>query len=116
MGRRDSGAAQKELLALRQAVPQHWEARLLAAALNGSVTDARALEAEDPADPRAAWALAAAAKKAGDGRAAADAQAALDALLKEPGAPARLAEFEALTRGRYAAPMRLHPVSSGRTP
>jgi hypothetical protein len=53
------------------------------------------LEAEAPADPRAAWVLVSAAGKAGDGRTATETHAALDALLKEPAAPARLAEFEA---------------------
>jgi Flp pilus assembly protein TadD len=112
--RQDEAAARQELALLRQAIPEHWEARLLAAYVNGTVDEARQIEAEDPADPRAALVLAAAAKKAGDGRAAADAQAALDSLLKEPGAPARLAEFEALAQGRYLAPQRLG-VTSGRT-
>ena len=62
---------------------------------------------QDPADPRAAWLEVAAAKAAGDAAAAAAAQAGLDGLLREPGAADRVAEFAALTRGRYAAPKRL---------
>ena len=118
LARKDPAAARKELAALRQAVPQHWEARLLAAYLGASVAEARQIESDDPADPRAVWVLLAAAKKSGDARAAAYAQGALDDLLKEPGAAARLAEFEALTQGRYVAPARLHKAgpTSGPAP
>jgi tetratricopeptide (TPR) repeat protein len=112
LGRNDPGAAQKELTALRQAIPQHWEARLLTAFLSGSVAEARALESEDPADPRAAWVLLQTAKKAGETETAAAAQTALEALMKEPGAGDRVAEFEVLTQGRYAPPKRLKQAAS----
>jgi hypothetical protein len=60
--------------------------------------------------------LALAAKKAGDAKTADDAQRSLDALLKEPGAAARLAEFEALTQGRYVPPKRLNDAQSKGNP
>jgi tetratricopeptide (TPR) repeat protein len=107
LGRNDPTAARAELAALSEAVPRHWEARLLAAHLDGSLSLARQLESEDPADPRAVRVLLTAARRSGDARTAAEAGAALDALLAEPGAAARLAEFEAATRGRYVAPARL---------
>lgn len=107
LARKDSPTALQELTALRQALPEHWEGRLLAAFVGGSMAEALGLEAEDPADPRVAWLLVSAATRAGDTRAASGAQASLDALIQEPGAAVRLAEFEAQTQGRYLAPARL---------
>ena|SRR4028119_1020031 len=47
------------------------------------------------------------AQHTGSQKQAAAAKEALDQLLKEPGAKARLAEFEAATRGEYKAPLRI---------
>ena len=89
------------------AIPAHWEARLLEAWLEASLPAARALEAEDPADPRAQCVLIHAARQAGDAPAAGAAERVLEQLKQEPGAATRLAEFEALTRGAYRPPARL---------
>jgi hypothetical protein len=100
------------LTALIETIPAHWEARLLRAWIGDNVAEARRLEAEDPADPRAAWVLLCAAQKSGDAETRTDAQQALNALLKEPGAARRLSEFKALTEGRFQPPARLESASS----
>ena len=92
----------------------HWEGRLLLAYLEatapgasaGSLDAAAALEAEDPADPRVQYVLWKGAAHVGAAAAAAAAKAILDRLLTEGGAPRRLAEFQAATRGEYLAPYR----------
>ena len=99
--------ARNELAQLIRAVPHHWEARLLDAWLSGSPTALRALEAEDPADPRLQWALRQAQERAGDKPAAAEAQRVLAQLMKAPGCAQRVEEFKALTEGRYRAPARV---------
>ena len=91
-----------ELAALVEAVPAHWEGKLLGAWLQATPAAAAACEAEDPGDPRVlavcAHATPAAAK---------DYTAELDALLKqEPGMQARLDQFLAATRGEYLPPAR----------
>lgn len=100
---------------LIEADPRHWEARLLKvwtdaatpAAREQALADCKALDAEDPADPRVQLLLLHCAKVTGDEALAERAQAALDRLMKEPGAAARLREFEAATRGHYKPPERL---------
>jgi len=104
-GKRD--AAGRELRALLDAQPDHFEAALLWAWLRAqdratvqeALGAARKLAAGDPADPRAAWVLLQCLRAAGAD--AADQEPALQALLKEAGAARRLEEFTDATRGRY---------------
>ncbi len=107
--------AKQALSALVEAIPQHWEARLLQAWINANrpkrqlsaLESAQALATEDPADPRIQFILLHGAQHTGEKELAVAAKEALDQLLKEPGAKARLAEFEAATRGEYKAPLRI---------
>ena len=100
-GKADEAARTLGQLTTKQ--PTHWQARLLHAWLladakaSGALAAARALVAEDPADPRAWWVL----RQAGG-----DAKA-LDDLLKEPGAKARLDEFIAATKGKIVPAERI---------
>ena len=106
--------AERQLRMLVGRRPAHWEGRLLLAHLAatapgasaGSLDAARAMEAEDPADPRVQYVLWKGAAHVGAAAAAAAAKAILDRLLTEGGAPRRLAEFQAATRGEYLAPCR----------
>jgi len=110
-------AAAEILRTLLAERPAHWEGKLLLAWLEGSGAAyqdgrprgdlARAMEAEDPADPRLAWVNWQSAERRGDATAAAAAKRTLDALLATPGAPRRLEEFQAATTGRYMPPARL---------
>ncbi len=107
--------AKQALSALIKAIPQHWEARLLQAWINtnspksqlSALESAQALANEDPADPRIRFILLSGDQHIGSQQLTAAAKEALDQLLKEPGAKARLAEFEAATRGEYKAPQRI---------
>ena len=111
----DRAAASRLLANLTAAQPDNWEARLLKAWVDSGIAatkrrafrDALALEAQDPADPRAKWVLVRCAKAAGDGHKAEQMNLALQKLLQEPGARRRLVEFQAATRGRYVHPARL---------
>ena len=107
--------AHRELTQLIKLQPHHWEARLLWA-WTGAQTDptrpaalkqAEALAAEDPADPRALRVLIECLKSSGRPAEAADQQRACRALLKEPGAERRVAEFIAATRGSYLPTRRI---------
>ena len=107
----DDAAARRELGLLLRDRPAHWEGRLLLAWLEATRTDGRAsadrarqMEQEDPADPRVQYVLAHA--PAGQDAAAEAARQLLAALLDTPGAPRRLAEFQAATRGEYMHPNR----------
>ncbi len=102
----DTRGAVKHLADLEQTIPAHWEARLLRARLAFDLPAAQALVAADPADPRAAATLLACAQSAGDEALARATRQALDALSQEPGAPRRLAEFNAAARGVYLPPAR----------
>jgi tetratricopeptide (TPR) repeat protein len=110
-----AAAAGEHLAGLIARRPGHWHARLLAAMVDAAdpATSRHALQRavslaeEDPADPRAAWALRQAATAAGDARRAAEAKDALDKLLAEAGAQRRLDEFVAATKGRYVPAMRM---------
>jgi len=114
----DTAGAAQMLGKLVRADPRNWEGRLLKAYLEAhlhaarrqALTDALALGAEDPADPRAQFVLAHCARAAGDENLAAQAETALEQLMKEPGAETRLKEFEAATRGEYKPPKRLQPA------
>jgi len=98
----DHGHAEAVLKRLLAARPQHWEARLLLAYLEATDADEpdttriKALAAEDPADPRVQWVL----KRAG-------LPSEVGRMLEEPGAPRRLEEFVAATRGTYLPPRRM---------
>lgn len=113
----DDTAAAQALERVIDAVPLHWEARLLLASVESRLPEsadraaaaARAMAAEDPADPRAAAVLVTAETAAGNTDAAERAGAALDALSQEAGAARRLREFDAATRGDYLPPLRIEP-------
>lgn len=107
--------AKQALSVLIEAIPQHWEARLLQAWINtngpnrqvSALDSLQSLATEDPADPRIQFILLHAAQQTGSQKLAAASKAALDQLLKEPGSQVRLAEFEAATRGEFKAPARI---------
>ena len=111
----DRAAASRLLANLAAAQPDSWEARLLRAWVDSGIAgakararrDALALEAQDPADPRAKWVAIQCASAAGDSARAAKMNLALQQLLQEPGARRRLVEFRAATQGRYVHPARL---------
>lgn len=111
----DRAGASRLLADLTANQPDNWEARLLLAWVDIGIAsakararrDARALEAEDPADPRAKWVAAQCAWAAGDSAHAARMNLALQQLLQEPGAKRRLVEFRAATQGRYVHPARV---------
>ena len=111
--------AQKELVELVKARPDHWEARLLKAWVGAqadtgrqaALAEARTLAAEDPADPRASRVLVECLDKAGLDEQAAAEQKACRALLAEPGAQRRVEEFLAATRGRYLPTRRIGRLS-----
>jgi tetratricopeptide (TPR) repeat protein len=109
IGEGELDAARKSLDQLLTAEPNHWEAKLLLAYLDGAAGNDRAkqLVAEDPADPRAVWMLAQTAEAAGDDALRNHARQALDALSKEEGAARRLSEFQAATRGQFKPLLRL---------
>jgi len=117
LARQDTPAASIMLDRLVKVDPRHWEARLLKtwiaaadpATRPQALADARALDNEDPADPRVQFVLGHCAAATGDKAAAACARAALARLVKEPGARARLEEFIAATHGEYKPPKRLQP-------
>jgi len=113
---KDYSTASAMLATLIKEDPRHFEARLLKAWIDANapakapafaLQAARALDAEDPADPRVAFVLQHCARAAGDESTVHNAAAALKQLLTEPGAPRRLEEFKAATQGRYVAPARL---------
>jgi len=118
LAKQDMTTASIMLDRLVKADPLHWEARLLKtwisasapAARDHAVADARALNDEDPADPRVQFVVGHCAAKAGDEIVAAHVKAALAQLMKEPGAKSRLEEFKAATRGEYKPPKRLQPA------
>jgi hypothetical protein len=106
----ETAEAAARLADLVGARPDHWHGRLLLAHLEGrrgSTARAASLVREDPADPRAAWVLWKAAEAAGEGDRAASVRKAFEALSREPGADRRIAEFTALTQGRYVPPRRI---------
>ena len=111
----DCVRAERNLKELWAAEPTHWEARLLLAWVlsrkpgtrEEAWRRARAIETEDPADPRAVFVLAACARARGFEEEARQAEAALERLLLEPGAARRLAEFETATRGYFRHPLRM---------
>ncbi|NQT20544.1 MAG: DUF5107 domain-containing protein [Planctomycetes bacterium] len=113
---RDSMEEASEMLGrLIEADRRHWEARLLKvwtdaateATREQALSDCKALDAEDPADPRVQLLLRRCAEVTGNEPLAAQAGAAFDQLMKEPGAAVRLREFEAAMRGHYKASGRL---------
>ena len=112
IARKDLPKASEMLDRLVRTDPRHWEGRLLKAWVasaapatrDKAVAEALALDAEDPADPRAQLVLAHCAAAAGNEAIAAQAREALEQLSKEPGALVRIGEFEAATRGEYKAP------------
>ncbi len=103
--------AREHLEALIEARPAHWEGRLLLAhreaVTKKDLERARAMAAEDPADPRMQWVLWQGAEAAGEKAEAAAAKAAFEPLAREPGAPRRLEEFKAAIEGRYVPPARM---------
>ncbi len=109
----DTDKALKQLEALLDARPGHWEARLLRAAWlaegdDPAVDTARALTATDPGDPRAQWVLARALESAGlDDQAEKIRKGSLASLMKEPGAERRMKEFTQAAAGVFVHPQRL---------
>jgi hypothetical protein len=105
LARNDSRAAAAQLDTLTAERPSNFTARLLRTWISVSAgePDCRerldALSGEDPSDPRVAWV-----QVVHDG--GERSQETIARLLQEPGAAARLAEFQAMTRGRYRHPPR----------
>ncbi len=106
----DQDEAVKQLTQLGRDMPSHWEGRLLLTATLAARSETRdlaakrlaALQAEDPADPRAAWIAA----KLVDPEDPAASRTLRD-LMKEAGATRRIEEFRKATRGTYVSPERL---------
>ncbi len=104
----------EELTKLGTECPTNWEGRLLLAYLEATgptdkphpITHAKALVAEDPADPRAQYVLWQVAEYNGNA-AAATAKSNYEELCKEPGTPRRMDEFKAALTGKYLPPVRL---------
>lgn len=103
----DNEGAYTHLRTLLEAAPNHWDARLFAAYLAPRTDAAHALTREDPASLHAWVVLQAVAERVGENKLAALAEGKVKRLGKEPGAAARLAEFEDLLRGVYRHPARL---------
>ncbi|MFP4353787.1 MAG: tetratricopeptide repeat protein [Phycisphaerae bacterium] len=106
-------AARRQLAALLEANPKHFEAYLLHAWLLADTAPARALAAAEklakaaPADPRALRLLAHCARAAEKPDVTTQAESDLQGLMQEPGARRRVDEFLAATRGRFVHPNRL---------
>jgi hypothetical protein len=105
LARNDFSAAAAQLDKLTAERPANFTARLLRAWISVSAREPdrrerlAALSGEDPSDPRVAWVQMV---HDGDERN----QESIARLLQEPGAAARLTEFQAMTRGQYRHPAR----------
>lgn len=95
------------LKTLIQQRPNHWEARLLLAALSDRTTHAQSLTRTDPADLRAWYALYRSAGQSGETATARSARHNIDRLLQEEGAAERLEQFRQTLEGRWTHPRRL---------
>lgn len=93
---------------LLQKLPAHQEGRLLKAFLAEDASEALGLVQKHPADPRIRWVAREVAKRTGVDHERH--QKVLNTLLaQEPGAEARVNEFQSITEGRLIHPQRLDP-------